>query len=360
MPTKILYAVLNWGLGHASRSIPIIQSLLEKDLEIVIASDGEALLLLQKEFPSLAFESLSSYNVKYSKKAKSFDKTIFFQLKKFGKTIKEEHQQTQNLVKKHQITHIISDNRYGVYSKKIPSTIICHQINLQHKNVFVKKQMNKVHFSLLEKFTEIWVPDFENEKAIASNISTLAYKNKAIESKLKFIGLLSRMEKENVEIIKNKIAIILSGPEPQRSILEEKLLAEISTINEEFILVRGTEKFEKSILENENLLVFSLLKTKELNTIIKQSKLVICRAGYSSIMDLLKLEKPAILIPTPGQTEQEFLAIHLKNKKWFYSENQEEFQLAKALIESKNFSLPKAYYSTAVLEKTLKTFLSLQ
>ncbi len=359
MPTKILYAVLNWGLGHASRSIPIIQSLLKKNIELVIASDGEALVLLQKEFPSLTFEVLPSYNVQYAENAKNFDKAIFFQLGKFGKTIKEENKLTDLLIRKHNLTHLISDNRYGVYSKTIPSTIICHQINLQHKIVFVKKQINKVHFSLLKKFTEIWVPDFENELAIASNISSLEFKNESIFRKLKYIGLLSRMKKNKLDLNKKFISIILSGPEPQRTILEEKLLNEISTINENFILVRGTEIFENSIQEKPNLKVYSLLKTEELNALINQSKIVVCRAGYSSIMDLLKLEKPAILIPTPGQTEQEYLATHLKNKNWFYSHPQEKLNLKEALLKSQNYSLPKEKFSQNKLEKTLANFLSL-
>lgn len=360
MPTKILYAVLNWGLGHASRSIPIIEFLLSKDIELVIASDGEALLLLQKEFPNLIFESLPSYNVEYAEEAKNFDKTIFFQLNKFGKAIKKENKQTEKIIKKHSITHIISDNRYGVYSENIPSTIICHQINLQHKNAFVQKQMNKVHFSILKKFDEIWVPDFENKKAIAKEISSLEFKNKTIFSKLKYIGLLSRMKKNTSEINQQFITIILSGPEPQRTILEEKLLKEISSINELFVLVRGTENFEKEIEKTENLNVFSLLKTAEINELINQSKLVICRAGYSSIMDLLKLKKPAILIPTPGQTEQEFLAKHLKNKNWFYSVSQEKLNLKKAILKSEKYLLPKSDFSKKELVKIISSFLSLQ
>jgi uncharacterized protein (TIGR00661 family) len=360
LPTKILYAVLNWGLGHASRSIPIIQSLLKKNIELVIASDGEALVLLQKEFPSLTFEVLPSYNVQYAENAKNFDKAIFFQLGKFGKTVKEENKLTDLLIRKHNLTHLISDNRYGVYSKTIPSTIICHQINLQHKIVFVKKQMNKVHFSLLKKFTEIWVPDFEDKMAIAPNISILEFKNKSIASKLKYIGLLSRMEKNEPELNQNIVSIILSGPEPQRTILEEELLEQITTLKEHFVLVRGTEIFEKAIQEKENLKVFSLLKTAELNELINQSKLVICRAGYSSIMDLLKLEKPAIIIPTPGQTEQEYLATHLQNKNWFYSSLQEKLILKKALQESQNYTLPKKHFSEEELEKTIANFLSLQ
>ncbi len=124
LPIKILYTVLNWGLGHASRSIPIIQYLISQGFEIVIASDGDALYLLEKEFPELFFEKLVAYNPIYSNSPFGFEIVFLMQLKKFNTVIKEEHLQTQQLTEKHRITHIISDNRYGCYSTEIPSTII--------------------------------------------------------------------------------------------------------------------------------------------------------------------------------------------------------------------------------------------
>ena len=337
MPTKILYAVLNWGLGHASRSIPIIQSLLKKNIELVIASDGEALVLLQKEFPSLTFEVLPSYNVQYAENAKNFDKAIFFQLGKFGKTIKEENKLTDLLIRKHNLTHLISDNRYGVYSKTIPSTIICHQINLQHKIVFVKKQINKVHFSLLKKFTEIWVPDFENELAIASNISSLEFKNESIFRKLKYIGLLSRMKKNKLDLNKKFISIILSGPEPQRTILEKGLVNALKGRAEKSLIVLG--KPELNTTEQlGNLTLKSHLNAKELNTAILQSELIFCRPGYSTVMDLAKLEKKAIFIPTPGQTEQEYLAANFMQKGMCYAQKQADFDFDLAIQENKQYT----------------------
>ena len=359
LPAKILYSVLNWGLGHASRSIPILKQILQLNIDIVIASDGEALLLLQKEFPKLTFETLISYNVQYSKNEKSFDKTIFLQLTKFGKAIKKEHQQTQLLIEKHGITHLISDNRYGCYSKKLPSTVVCHQINLQHKFLLVQKQMNVIHRKMLSNFNEIWVPDFL-EDSIAGNITkkpkSSLILNRKFLTKIKYIGMLSRMK-----ILKEKklydLCIILSGPEPQRTILEKILLKEVTENNFQTVLIRGTKNYKNKILNSANLSVYDFLKTFELTQIINQSKTVICRAGYSSIMDLIALKKQAILIPTPGQTEQEYLARFLKEKKWFYSVNQDVFKLRKALDFKQNFKPKESSNSVELLNKIVSEFI---
>lgn len=353
MPTKILYAILNWGLGHASRSIPVIELLLAQNIEVVIASDGEALLLIQEEFPKLETEKLAAYNVQYAAKAKDFDKTIFAQLPRLGAVIKKEHQQTQKLIQKHDITHIISDNRYGVYSKKIPSVVICHQLRLQHKSKLSQAIMNKVHFTLLDKFDAVWVPDFEAKNALAGTISST--KNIKLKAKTKYIGTLSRFEKLETEI-KYDLCIVLSGPEPQRTLLETKLYTQAKQTQLKTALVRGISNANTTLKATENIKVFNLLNSKDLNTIILQSQNIVCRAGYSSIMDLVKLQKPALLIATPGQTEQEYLARFLAEKKFFKSVAQAKVNLAKDLknIENKQ---QQENLSTKNLEKTLAEFL---
>jgi len=352
---KILYGVLNWGLGHASRSIPIIQFLVSKGFELIIASDGEALELLKKEFPNLYFEKIEPYNAFYSKTKKYFDLTIFKQLNKFSKTIKKEHSQTQKLIEKHNISYIISDNRYGVYSKKIPSTIICHQINLQHKNSFIQKQMNIIHSKMLDKFNEIWVLDFK-ENPICGNISNKIFLEKRIQNKIKYLGLISRMKKQNLAI-EYKFCIVLSGPEPQRTLFENILINQTKTINDKIAFVRGTNVYKQKIKSSENIEVFDLLESKRLNEIINKSEIVVCRAGYSSIMDILKLKKQAILVPTPGQTEQEYLAKNLDNKKWFYSQNQSAFNVKIALKESLKYNVPNMFFQENIYEIILTSFL---
>lgn len=318
-----LYAVLNWGLGHASRSIPIIKKKIAEGEKIIIASDGDALRLLQKEFPQQIFETLPAYNVHYAKRAKDFDKTFFFQLVKLGKAIKKEQERTKELIGKYNISQIISDNRYGVYHQAIDSVIICHQMNLQHQNTFVQKQMNKVHFGLLNSFHQIWIPDFQGEKALAGNISQTI--SKKLKPKIKYIGAVSRFKKEEIPLIYDK-AIVLSGPEPQRTILENILAQKLKNTKQKIAFVRGISSAKNKLKLPANVEVFDLVKSKELNKILNQSQQVVCRAGYSSVMDLVCLNKKAMLIPTPGQTEQEYLAKFLQKNHLFRCVFQENLE----------------------------------
>ena len=352
MPTKILFTVLNWGLGHASRSIPIIKHLITAKIELIIASDGDALLLLQKEFPHQIFETLPAYNIKYSKNAKDFDKTIFLQLSRLGKIIQEENLVCKKLIVKHNITHIISDNRYGCYQKNIPSAIICHQLTLQHKNFLSKKIMNEVHFKLLNKFDEIWIPDYK-ENNLAGEISKT--KNKKLLQKIKHIGALSRLKNEHLEK-KYDFAIILSGPEPQRTILENTLYQQTISLNKKTAFVRGVSSKENHLESTKKVKIFSLLESTQLNKILNQTEIVICRAGYSSIMDLVILNKKAIIIPTLGQTEQEYLARHLKSKNIFLSIKQEKIYLKQDLPTLQKLVATKEKNRETSFKNTIETF----
>lgn len=333
MQKTILYAVLNWGLGHATRSIPIIQHLIEEGNHVIIASDGEALQLLQTEFPKLAFEEASAYNVVYANKSSQFNITLAKQIPKFIKAIQAEQKDCIALCEKHQVDYIISDNRYGFYHHKIPSAFICHQLHLLYEaNVFFEKIVNKSYQTYLKKFTQIWVPDFAPPHSISGKLSSLKWKN------VQFIGAESRLNKL-VLPIKNKVLAILSGPEPQRTLLENKILKELTEIKGKHLLIRGTKKANK-LAEFKNIEIIDFATSNLLNQKIEASEMLICRSGYTSVIDLLKLKKKALLIPTPGQVEQKYLAKKLSEKSWFYSQNQEDLNIEKAFSEIQKTELP--------------------
>jgi uncharacterized protein (TIGR00661 family) len=355
LPKTVLYAVLHWGLGHASRSIPIIQALLEQNHKLVIASDGEALQLLQKTFPTLLFETLPAYQIQYSKKAEYFDLKLFTQAFHIQKTIQKEHQHTLYLIKKHNISHIISDNRYGVYASSIPSVIICHQLTLQHKNLLKKQFLNFIHRSLLKPFQQIWVPDFPNMPHLAGDISFSTHK--VIAQKCRFILPQSHLSNKMVPM-RYDIIIVLSGPEPQRSILEKKLYSAALTSPLRIVLVRGISKPIENLKQTEQLSIFNLLDSNALSNLILASKLFIGRSGYSSIMDLVYLQKKAILIPTPGQTEQMYLAKYVEEKTWFYTVNQANFEWENSLAKVENYTPPVFESANTLLDNTIKTFLA--
>ena len=318
----ILVAPLHWGLGHASRCIPIINALLTHDFNVIVASDGGALLLLQKEFPQLESIQLPSYNITYPKKGGHFKWKFLLKLPAIQQTITSEKKVIATLVSEGKIDGIISDNRFGVRNKKVPSVFVTHQLNvLSGKTTRVS---SKLHQKVIKKFDACWVPDVEAPVNLSGKLGHL-------EKDLlntKYIGPLSRMVKHE-RAIKYDILALLSGPEPQRSLLEEKLLTELKGSDKEVLLVQGMmEKTQKRSV-SENITIVNFMLSTELEHAINESDLVVSRSGYTTIMDLASLEKKAFFIPTPGQYEQEYLAKKLKRKGIVPSCKQRNFSVKK-------------------------------
>lgn len=329
MQPTILYGILNWGLGHATRSMPIIDSLIKLNCNVKIASDGEALEFLKKEYPTLDFYNLPGYNVKYPYKSIVFN--IFLYSYSIIKAIIYEYFITKQIVQTFKPDLIISDNRYGFRSPKIRSILISHQINLELGNSTISKVGSWFNKILIRKFDKLWIPDIDDDKRLAGKLSI-------VENSInhQYIGLLSRL-KPKVEKEKYDIAVVLSGPEPQRTKLENLLIKQLSNYIGKIILIKGKVLENENFKLNPNFEIKSHVLSKELNDIINQSKLIISRSGYTTVMDLVILGSKAIFIPTTGQTEQEYLANYLKENKLFYSEVQDKFNLEKSLEEVKDY-----------------------
>lgn len=317
---KVLIAPLNWGLGHATRCIPIIHFLIENNFSPVLASDGIALQLLKKEFPELPTVELPSYNIKYSKVAYLTKWKLMFSFRSIYKAVRQEQKIIEELVVKHKFVGLISDNRFGIYNKEIPSVYITHQLNVF--SGFTTWLTSKVHQNIISKYDMCWVPAFKGKKSLSGNLSNIS----KLKTKIAYLGNLSRLESKK-EKKKYEVLLLLSGPEPQRSILETQLLKEFSSYQGDVLLVRGL--MDGSTLENvsKNIEVINYLSSKKLETVINSSEIIVARSGYSTIMDLAKLNKKAFFIPTPGQGEQEYLAEYLEQKKIAPFCKQEQFDL---------------------------------
>ncbi len=327
---RILVAPLNWGLGHATRSIPIINALIANNFEPVIASDGEALKLLKKEFPQLQVLELPSYNITYSKKANSFKLKLIKDSPSLLKTIKREKNVTESLIKSENISGIISDNRFGVRDKNIPSAFITHQLRvLSGSTTWLS---SKFHQKIISKFDECWVPDHTGTRNLSGDLGHI----EGFESSIKYLGPLSRFEKKDLQK-KYDLLVVLSGPEPQRSFLEVKLLDELQSYNGKICFVKGLIENEQRKTQINHITTYNFMASKELETALNESKLVLSRSGYTSIMDYAKLEKKAFLIPTPGQFEQEYLARKFKEERVAPSCKQNDFKI-EILNEIDNYS----------------------
>ena len=344
---RILIAALDWGLGHATRSIPIIKYLQSKGIDVVLASDGRALHLWKKEFPEVECIELPAYNVDYSSNNMIWN--ILKQGPKILKAIREEKKALQPIIARYQISHIISDNRYGIYHPDLPSAFICHQL---FPITPMQGISNKVHERMLSNFDEIWVPDSKGEPNLSGK---LAHGSSNLNPK--FMGPLSRFHKTTTTNKDEFILVILSGPEPQRSHLEERIRTQFKEMNLKVKLVQGKTEGEKTITKDNNIEVHNFMTSEELNIEINVCKLVICRSGYSSILDLAKLEKKAILIPTPGQTEQLYLADRLEKEGAILKMDQDQLFLSTGIEEALQMNGLKASAPIA-MEKILEQFIA--
>ncbi|WP_264565698.1 glycosyltransferase family protein [Flavobacterium sp. N3904] len=316
----ILIAPLNWGLGHATRCIPIIKALQENNFTPIIASDGIALELLRKEFPYLKTLELPSYQIEYAKNGKNFKWKLIKSLPKMLEAIWEEKRIVNQWIKKYKINGIISDNRLGVFNKKVPSVFITHQLNVMTGNT--TWITSKIHQHIIKKYQECWVPDVAGKLNLTGTLSHL----KKTSIKIKYLGPLSRMHKKTLPI-QYDLMVILSGPEPQRGLLETKLSKEVLCYNGNVVFVKGIIEEEQKKEQIANVTYYNFMKTRQLEQTFNESQKVLCRSGYTTIMDLVKLNKKAFFIPTPGQYEQVYLAEKLKKEGLVPYSIQENFRI---------------------------------
>lgn len=328
---RVLIAPLDWGLGHATRCIPIIDELVKRGCEVSIASSGSALALLKKEYPLLQFFELTSNKATYSAQLPLM-LSVFIQIPKFLMAISTEHKQIEKIITENSIELVLSDNRFGCWSKNVPSIFMTHQIMIQMPRVLKGLQpiINFFNHRFIKRFGDCWIPDVFGESNLTGKLSEPG------PISVKYIGILSRLKKIPSDMVYD-VTVMLSGPEPQRFILEKVILAQLRQSNRKALLIRGVIEENSKWIKEGNVQLVNYLQTDEAEKIINQSKLIIARSGYSTIMDLAKLGKRAIFIPTPGQTEQEYLSQRLMSHGVAFSMNQDEFNLGYAIDRSEGF-----------------------
>ncbi len=330
---KLLVAPLDWGLGHATRCVPVINSLLNHNCEVWLAGEGAQEILLRKEFPLLPFLPLKGYRIKYGRN--SLTGKLLLQIPTILRSIKEENKWLEEQVIKHGFAAVISDNRYGLYHKDIFSIFMTHQLRIRSPlGKWTENILQQWNYKLINHFNECWVPDEGGDNNLAG---TLSHPPRLPAIPVKYIGPLSRLQEMNIRELKGHILFILSGPEPQRTILENIIIDQVINYSGTATIVRGLPE-ERNILPSTNTIqFFNHLSSGELNNEVSKAEFIIGRSGYSTIMDIAALQKKSILIPTPGQTEQEYLARYLMQKQFAFSVTQNKFSLLKNIEEARRF-----------------------
>lgn len=332
---RILIAPLDWGLGHATRCIPIINELVSRDVDVVVAADNRPAMLLKKEFPQLEHIRYPGYVIDYPVDA-NMAWTMFRQLPKLFRGIAREQALLESLVQEHHIEAVISDNRWGAYSKKVPSIYLVHQLRILLSSSIRWGQgiVDRVNGMLIKPYTEIWIPDFDGDNNLSGELSSPSLRPKNSYC----IGPLSRLKKITAANKVLDVLAILSGPEPQRTIFENLLVDQLKKTTIKTLIVRGMPEQATKIKLSETLTLVSSLSSDELSEVIATSKVIVSRPGYSTIMDLSFLGANAIFVPTPQQTEQEYLAKRSMEQNICFSVPQENFNIIEALTRYESFS----------------------
>ena len=333
----IVYAPLDWGMGHTTRSIPIITTLQNLNYKVIIACKSSQKKILSAAFPDLVFKELRGYSITYGRSGWFTTLKIILQIPKILTNIKFEKRWIDQIVTETKPDFIISDNRYGFYNSQVKSILITHQLQIKTGlGKWIDKLVQKQLYKTLQHFSNCWVPDFEDSTINLAGV--LSHPDNLCPIPVTYIGGLSRLRTCVNEKKNDTILCLLSGPEPQRTLLEMKILQEAPLIKRKIILVRGVTEQVPSISSSPNVTIFNYLDTIELSNYLCEAEFVICRAGYTSIMDFARIGCKALLIPTPGQAEQEYLA-----------ERSEEIRFA-PFLKQKDFSIKAALQKMALFQ----------
>jgi len=351
--TRVLITPLNWGLGHATRCIPIIHELQAMQCEVIIGANGAAAGLLQQEFPTLQHINTPGLTIRYGTTKIGFFFSLLWQLPALFRQLREERKWIQELVEEFQPQLIIADNRYGMYHEAVASVLITHQLGIKTgMGKLADQLLQQFLYRLIKRFSEVWVPDYPGAASLAG---TLSHPHILPKVPVFYIGPLNRFAKfptdevtQNRKVDDSSLLILLSGPEPQRTILESILKKQLINYTGKVTLLRGLPEKARGheapagaatplplYYGPQPIEILDHLPPKELFERIQQAHLVLCRSGYTSLMELLPLQKKLILIPTPGQPEQEYLAHYCKEKGVAVSGTQEKLVL-RNLIDQAN------------------------
>ena len=315
---KVIYAVCEWGLGHATRSLPVIRKLIKEGHEVSIISEGRSLELLKKELGDNISEyiSIPGYPMLLSENSRQFMAKSAIYWPNFIRRMVRGLATLTKILKNRECNLIISDGRYDMYSKEIPSYFISHQMRIMNPLRMQMFERGSEIFNLFffKRYRGVIIPDFK-EDSLSGDLSHNL--NRIDENELHYVGVLSDFEKKGKTKDIDYLASI-SGPEPQRTMFEKKILNQIDNLSGKIVVTlgktEGTEEFKDKDIET-----YSFLSKERREDILNRSKMVISRSGYSTILDLAVIGCKALMVPTPGQIEQEYLGKYHNKKGYFHS-----------------------------------------
>ncbi|MCK4669624.1 MAG: hypothetical protein KAT43_00350 [Nanoarchaeota archaeon] len=348
---NVLFGTCTWGLGHATRDLPLIKALLRKKHSVTIATSGRSLEFLKKEVPECHFIDFPDYPLPYTKKAMLFPIKFTSYLPRMFKAVKQERRRFRQLLHKNRYDLVVADCRYGFSSKRVPCYFMSHQLRfiVPKRIKFAENTMEVMNYALSREFKKVLVPDNKGFNMTGDLSHNLKFFD---EYDVEYLGILSSMERMKVKQDIDYF-ISISGPEPQRTIFQEKVLKQAKDLDGDVVITLGKPELEFT-KRKDNVLIHSCLSVKQQQEMMNRAKLVISRSGYTTMMDLAHLGKKALYIPTLGQTEQIYLSDYHQRMGTYYSVPQKKLKLKRDVQIARKYPGFKQQDSRESVKRFLK------
>jgi len=349
---RILVAPLDWGLGHSTRCIPIIQRLLDLGAVPVIGADNGPLALLTREFPNLEHVQLPGVNIRYGEGRNQLW-SMARQFPAMVRSVQAERTLFDRIRRDLRLDGVISDQRFGIRSSELPSVIITHQVF--PFTPIAQGALRKVNLRHIARFDRCWIMDEPAAPGLAGDLSH----GRSLPANASYIGTVSRMRPDGPGPARAyRVVAVISGPEPQRTLLDQLLSGQLQNVPGEHLLVQGLPA--KSGTEQVgNVTKVPHMNATELAAHLAASEFIVSRSGYTTLMDLVALGRTAVVIPTPGQAEQEYLGeLHARTGR-FTVLQQHALDLGAALKKLDKGLVARPHHAHPLLENALVDLASL-
>jgi uncharacterized protein (TIGR00661 family) len=335
---RILISPLSWGLGHATRDMPIINDLLTRGHTVGVAATGAALALLRREFPDLTFFDVPDYPSPYTKNGFSVPRVMaLFPL--MQKDIAREHRLISKIVRRERYDLVISDNRFGAHVRDVPSLFISHQIRFSTPGdiEFVERLMERFNEHYHKNFDRIIIPDNPPGPYSLSGKLGVA-RRPATRRRAFYAGIITDIRKldvgQDIDFL-----ISISGPRETKDLLKKTILQQVGDLPGKKVILMGDPGDHREETLDPDTIVKSHAERDEMELLMNRAKFVITRSGYTTVMELAELGKKEILfIPTPGQTEQEYLSRLYERRGWVHSVSQAKIRLGQDVAAARFMS----------------------
>lgn len=355
---KVLVAPLDWGLGHATRCVPVIREFLRQGAVVELAVVKSNAALLRQIFPNLRQHVAPSYNIVYPKHGYNMGLWLLKNGAHLSKVIRYEHQYAERMVERFHYDVLLSDNRFGFYSKKAKSIYMTHQRRIAFPPMFAAFETTGIlwHGAVMRHFDEVWVPDLPDAPGFAGSMSHVNLNPRPV----KFVGALSRFRApppEGNSALYNYVAVV-SGVEPARSRFEKQLKQVLNKIEGRHAIIMGQPFLGLKSWTEGNIDFFTHLEDDSFAKTVRSCKWVISRGGYSTVMDMAVLGAKCVFVPTPGQYEQIVLARELQKSGYAVSIDEQKLdaQELQKMTADANVMLPVAGQSDLLKIAVLQSF----